>query len=206
VGGYRIQNGDITNRTRQVRNNRKIGFQPITITLRDGDTADDIKLAASKAGLLDARKPKPNDRAEDNIGYLRRSLSEEERKKIGNTKRFYETAEGRALKEIRKREHESTTNESEWSKINVEDDVPMDTGSKKAPEKEKTDAAQTVIRKMAEAGREAAKVFQQSNEVSVNQSDLGNRMVALCKEMEETDAANRKKTEEQANHDPTPAT
>ena len=88
----------------------------------------------------------------------------------------------------------------------MEDDDPIVVGSKKAPVKEKPDATQTVVRKMAEAGREAAKVFLQSNEESVNQSDLGNRMVALCKEMEETDAANRKKTEEQANHDPTPAT
>jgi hypothetical protein len=186
-------------------NNRKIGYQPITITLRDGDTADEVKLAASKAGLLNARKPKPNDKADDNIGYLRKSLSEEERKKIGDTKKFYASAEGKALKEIRKREYESTTNESEWSKINVEDDLPMDTGSKKAPEKEKTDAAQTAIRKMAEAGREAAKVFQQSNANSVNQSNLGSRMVTLIKEMEETDAANRKKAEELAIHETIPA-
>ena len=162
-------------------------------------------MAASNVDLLNARKPKPNDKADDNIGYLRKSLSEEERKKIGDTKKFYASAEGKALKEIRKREYESTTNESEWSKINVEDDEPMDTGSKKAPEKEKTDAAQTAIRKMAEAGREAAKVFQQSNEVSVNQSDLGSRMVSLIKEMEETDAENRKKAEELAIHENIPA-
>jgi hypothetical protein len=81
----------------------------------------------------------------------------------------------------------------------------MDTGTKKAPGREKTDAAQTAIRKMAEAGREAAKAFQQSNANSENQSDLGNRMETLIKEMEETDAENRKKTEELAIHETLPA-
>jgi hypothetical protein len=200
-GGYKIQNGDVISTARQVRNNRKIGYQPITITFRDADTADEVKLAASNVDLLNARKPKPNDIANDNIGYLRKSLSEEERKKIGNRAKFYESAQGKALKEIRKREYESTTNESEWSKINVEDNEPMDTGTKKAPEREKTDAAQTAIRKMAEA----AKAFQQSNANSENQSDLGNRMETLIKEMEETDAENRKKTEELAIHETLPA-
>ena len=77
----------------------------------------------------------------------------------------------------------------------------MDTGTKKAPEREKTDAAQTAIRKMAEA----AKAFQQFNANSENQSDLGNRMETLIKEMEETDAENRKKTEELAIHETLPA-
>jgi hypothetical protein len=201
-GGYKIQNGDVTGTGRQVRNNRKVGFQPITITLRDADTADEVKLAASEVGLLNERKPKPNDLVNDNIGYLRRSLSEKERKKIGNRAKFHESAQGKALKEIRKREYESTTNESEWSKINVEDNEPMDTtGTKEASEKDKTDAAQTAIRKMAEAAKE----FQQSNANSENSSDLGNRMATLLKEMEKTDAENRKKTEELANHETPPA-
>jgi hypothetical protein len=51
----------------------------------------------------------------------------------------------------------------------------------------------------------AAKVFQQSNADSVNQSDLGSRMVTLIKEMEETDAENRKKAEELAIHENIPA-
>jgi hypothetical protein len=181
-GGYRLKNGDITGTTRQVRNNRKVGFQPITISVKDGETADDIKLAASKVGLLDAREPKPNDSTEDNIGYLRRSLSEEERKKIGATKKFYESKEGKALKQIRKREYDSTTNASAWSKINVElGEVPIAAGPKKAPEKEKPEATQAVLRKMAEAGSEAAKT--------------------LLKEMEETDAANSSKTKEQEKQD-----
>ena len=159
-------------------------------------------MAASNVDLLNARKPKPNDKADDNIGYLRKSLSEEERKKIGNRAKFHESAQGKALKEIRKREYESTTNESEWSKINVEDNESMDTtGTKETSEKDKTDAAQTAIRKMAEA----AKAFQQFNANSENQSDLGNRMVTLIKEMEETDAENRKKAEELAIHETTPA-
>jgi hypothetical protein len=57
-------------------------FQPITITLKTADIADDVIEAALRVGILDERKVKPDDREKDNIGYLRRSLSEKERKKI----------------------------------------------------------------------------------------------------------------------------
>jgi hypothetical protein len=182
-GGYTLKNGHIIGTTRQVRNNRKVGFQPITISVKDGETADDIKLAASKVGLLDAREPKPNDSTEDNIGYLRRSLSEEERKKIGATKRFYESKAGKALKQIRKREYDSTTNASAWSLINVELGVlgPIAAGPKKTPVKEKPEATRAALRKLAEAGSEAAKT--------------------LLKELEETDAANEKQDNRFENHE-----
>ena len=58
-------------------------------------------MAASNVDLLNARKPKPNDKADDNIGYLRKSLSEEERKKIGNRTKFYESAQGKGDKKKR---------------------------------------------------------------------------------------------------------
>ena len=160
-GGYRLKNGDITGTTRQVRNNRKVGFQPITISVKDGETADDIKLAASKVGLLDAREPKPNDSTEDNIGYLRRSLSEEERKKIGATKKFYESKEGKALKQIRKREYDSTTNASAWSKINVELGASgsVAAGQTRPPVTEKPEATRAALRLLADSGSDAAETL-----------------------------------------------
>ena len=60
-------------------------------------------------------------------------------------------------------------------------EVPIVIGSKKAPVKEKPEATQAVLRKMAEAGSEAAKT--------------------LLQEMEETDAANSSKTKEQEKQD-----
>jgi hypothetical protein len=56
-------------------------------------------------------------------------------------------------------------------------EVPIVVGPKKAPVTEKPEATQAVLRKMAEAGSEAAK--------------------ALLQEMEGTDAANSSKTKEQ---------
>jgi hypothetical protein len=120
-GGYIVKNGDVTSTGRQVRNNRKPGFQPITITFKDANIADEVKEAAEREGILNERKAKRDDKAKDNIGHLRRSLSEKERKKIGKRAKFHESAQGKALKEIRKREYESTTNESEWSKVDLED-------------------------------------------------------------------------------------
>jgi hypothetical protein len=160
-GGYTLKNGHITGTERQVRNNRNKGFQPITISLKDGDIADDIKLAASKVGLLDARDPKTNDSAEDNIGYLRKSLSEEERKKIGATKRFFESKAGKALKQIRKRQYDSTTNASAWSKINVELGASgsVAAGQTRPPVIEKPEATRAALRLLAETGSEAAETL-----------------------------------------------
>jgi hypothetical protein len=182
-GGYTLKNGHITGTERQVRNNRNKGFQPITISLKDGDIADDIKLAASKVGLLDARDPKTNDSAEDNIGYLRKSLSEEERKKIGATKRFFESKAGKALKQIRKRQYDSTTNASAWSKINVELGVlgPVAAGQTKPPVIEKPEATRAALRLLAETGSEAAET--------------------LLKELAAAEAANKKQDNHENNTD-----
>jgi hypothetical protein len=101
---------------------RKPGFQPITITLRSADVSEDIREAAQRVGILNERLAKSDDKAKDNIGHLRRSLSEKERKKIRRRAIFHESEQGKALKEIKKREAESTTNESEWSKVDLEKD------------------------------------------------------------------------------------
>jgi len=163
-GGYTLKNGHIFGTERQVRNNRnKIGCQPITITLKDGYIAEDIKLAADKVGLLNARDPKANDTAEDNIGYLRRSLSEEERKRIGTTKKFFESKAGKALKEIRRRQYESKRNAAAWSKIDVEQgaSIPVNATRATHPAVAKPDAEATraSLRVMAESGSTTAQTL-----------------------------------------------
>ena len=163
-GGYTLKNGHITGTERQVRNNRNIhGCQPITITLKDGYIAEDIKLAAAQVGLLNARDPKANDTAEDNIGYLRRSLSEEERKKIGATKKFFESKAGKALKEIRRRQYESKRNAAAWSKIDVEQgaSIPVNATRATHPAVAKPDAEATraSLRVMAESGSTTAQTL-----------------------------------------------
>jgi hypothetical protein len=147
-----------------VRNNRnKIGCQPITITLKDGYIAEDIRLAADKVGLLNARDPKANDTAEDNIGFLRRSLSEEERKRIGTTKKFFESKAGKALKEIRRRQYESKRNAAAWSKIDVEQgaSIPVNATRATHPAVAKPDAEATraSLRVMAESGSTTAQTL-----------------------------------------------
>jgi hypothetical protein len=111
-------------------------------------------------GILNERLKKTDDKAKDNIGHLRRSLSEKERKKIRRRAAFNESEQGKALKEIRKREAESTTNESEWSKVDLEKDEIVDTvGAKETTETDEVKASKTAqenhrkeaVRKAAEA-------------------------------------------------------
>ena len=73
-------------------------------------------------GILNERLAKPDDKAKDNIGHLRRSLSEKERKKIRKRAVFHESDQGKALKEIKRRGAESTTDETGWSKVDLEKD------------------------------------------------------------------------------------
>jgi hypothetical protein len=121
-GGYEVKNGDVISTSRQIRNMRKPGFQPITITLNSADLSEDIREAAQRMGILNEREAKPDDKAKDNIGHLRRSLSEKERKKIRKRAVFHESDQGKALKEIKRREAESTTDETGWSKVDLEKD------------------------------------------------------------------------------------
>jgi hypothetical protein len=101
-GGYEVKNGDVLSTCRQIRNMRKPGFQPIMITLRSADVSEDIREAAQRVGILNERLAKSDDKAKDNIGHLRRSLSEKERKKIRRRAIFHESEQGKALKEIKK--------------------------------------------------------------------------------------------------------
>jgi hypothetical protein len=172
-------------------------------------TDREVKEAAEREGILNERKAKRDDKAKDNIGHLRRLLSEKERKKMGKRAKFHESAQGKALKEIRKREYESTTNESEWSKVDPVDPVdPI--GTKETSEKDKAGAAQATqdnrqreaIRKVAEAAKNMKlqlKELQQSNANPTNMSDdLDVQMDSLLEGLEKTDAENRKMADELA--------
>jgi hypothetical protein len=121
-GGYEVKNGDVVSTSRQVRNMRKPGFQPITITLKTADLAEDVREAALRLGILNEREVKPDDREKDNIGYLRRSLTQKERKKIRARADFFKSDRGKALKEIQKREAENTTDQTGWSEVDLEKD------------------------------------------------------------------------------------
>ena len=90
-------------------------------------------------------------------------MAEEERKKMGATKRFGESKAGKALKQIRKRQYDSTTNASAWSKINVELGAPVsvNAGQASPPVVEKPDAEATraALRLMAESGNATAETL-----------------------------------------------
>jgi hypothetical protein len=216
-GGYIVKNGDVMSSGRQVRNNRKPGFQPITITFKEANIADEVKEAAERVGILNERKAKRDDKAKDNIGHLRRSLSEKERKKIGKRAKFYDSAEGKALKEIRKREYESTTNESEWSKVDLEDNEIVDPvdpvdpmGEKETTETDKVKAAQAAqenrqreaIRKVAEAAKNMKLQLKELQQYEANPAnlsdDLNFQMDSLLEGLAKTDAENRKMADELA--------
>jgi hypothetical protein len=121
-GGFEVKNGDVVSTSRQVRNARKPGFQPITITLKSADLAEEVRTAALEVGILNERQVKPDDREKDNIGYLRRSLTQKERKKIRARADFFKSDWGKALKEIQKREAENTTDQAGWLEVDLEKD------------------------------------------------------------------------------------
>ena len=55
------------------------------------------------------RKARPDDKEKGRFGFLRPSLTEQERKAIKDKKRLKETPAGQGQAEIRKRQYESRT-------------------------------------------------------------------------------------------------
>ena len=102
--GYTPRNGDVVGNVRQWRNARHPDHIPITITFRDEPTRVRVEEAALELGIKGHREPRPGDEQFDRIGYLRRSLTERERRelKIRNEKR--NSPEGMALIEDFKNE------------------------------------------------------------------------------------------------------
>ena len=92
------------------------------ITLRTAELADQVRAVAYEVGILNTRMEEPNDLAKDRIGWLRRSLTQKERKKIWARAEFENSGQGKSLREIQRREDEQTTDQEEWSGINLETD------------------------------------------------------------------------------------
>ena len=121
-GGFVVKNGDVEGSKRQIRNTRNIEKQPITITLRTAELADQVRASAYEVGILNTRMEKPDNLAKDRIGWLRRSLTQKERKKIRARAEFENSEQGKSLREIQRREDEQTTDQEEWSGMNLETD------------------------------------------------------------------------------------
>ena len=69
------------------------------------------------------RALKPGDGENDRIGFLRKSLTHRERQKIKWKVDWYKTERGKAHVEIQRREENSTKNQEEWEKINLEEEA-----------------------------------------------------------------------------------
>ena len=67
------------------------------------------------------RKARPDDKEKGRFGFLRPSLSEQERKAIRDKKRMRGTPAGQGQAEIRKRRYESRTGAEEWADLVTEE-------------------------------------------------------------------------------------
>ena len=83
--------------------------------------ADQVRRAALEVRILNGRLERQDDVEKDRIGFLRRSLTQKERKKIRARADFYNSDRGKSLREIQKREAEHTTDQEEWSAVNLEE-------------------------------------------------------------------------------------
>jgi hypothetical protein len=73
-GGFHVKNGDVEGSSRQIRNTRNVEKQPITITLKSADLADQVRRAALEVGIFNGRLERRDDVEKDRIGFLRRLL------------------------------------------------------------------------------------------------------------------------------------
>ena len=125
-GGFRVKDGDVVDMVRQVKNSRHPDFIPITITLKSPEIAKQILEAAAKTILIGAREPRRGDVENGRIGFLRKSLTEKERKDIKRRKEWRKKPQGQAHAEIQRREENSRTDQDEWAVILLEEEVDSD--------------------------------------------------------------------------------
>ena len=118
--GYVFKNGDVVGSVRQWKNTRHPDHIPITITFRDEDTRFRVEEAALEGGLKGHRTPREGDEEYDRIGFIRRSLSERERKELKIRRDKRNSPEGMAFAEIKKREDNSRTDQDDWTNYDVE--------------------------------------------------------------------------------------
>ena len=111
-GGYKIKNGDVVSMICQWKNTRQV---PITVTFKTKDIRADVLSAAAEMELIGSRTGR--NRRPGKIGYLRKSLTDRERKNIREIREWRNSPEGMAFQEIRNREENSKTDENVWSQI-----------------------------------------------------------------------------------------
>ena len=122
AGGYFIRQGDIVGSVRQWRNTRHPDHIPITITFANEDITSLVLEAAQEIGLIGSRPKRPGDADNGIFGYLRKSLTERERKEIKQRREWRESKAGQAMRIIKKREEDSRMDQHDWAKIRVSDE------------------------------------------------------------------------------------
>ena len=120
--GYIFKNGDVVGSVRQWKNTRHPDFIPITITFRDEETRYQAEEAALEGGLKGHRTPREGDEQYDRIGFVRRSLSERERRELKLRREKRDSPAGVAFAEIKRREENSRTDQDDWNNYDVEGD------------------------------------------------------------------------------------
>ncbi len=119
-GGFPVKNGDLIDTKRQWKNTRHPEAIPITLKYKSQEVRDAAFDAAMTCGLAGARLARPGDKYYGRIGFLRKSLTERERKNIKKNREWRESPRGQAMKEILDREENSRTTEEEWLNIQLE--------------------------------------------------------------------------------------
>ena len=120
--GYNPTNGDVVGNVRQWRNTRHPDHIPITITFRDEETRLRVEEAALEGGLKGHRTPREGDEQYGRIGFIRRSLTERERKELKIKKEKRNSPAGIAFAEIKRREENSRADNEDWVEFDIEGD------------------------------------------------------------------------------------
>merc|ERR1712051_77866 len=120
-GGYWLKPGDIVGSIRQIKNVWHPQHIPITVTCKDKEVAEKVLDAASNIKINGSRKARPDDKEKGRFGFLRPSLSEQERRAIKEKHRLKETPHGKGQAEIKQRKYESHTGADEWADLITDD-------------------------------------------------------------------------------------
>ena len=120
-GGYWLKPGDIKGTIRQIGNSRNPDYIPITVTCKDRDVAEKVLEAASNIKINGSRKTRDDDKEKGRFGFLRPSLSPQERKAIRDKKKEKQTPAGQGQAELKKRQYESRTGITEWADLVTEE-------------------------------------------------------------------------------------
>ena len=129
-GGFTVKDGDVVDTVRQVKNTRHPDHIPITITFSTPEIKAEVLFAAAEIGLIGSRQYRRGDEEHGRIGFLRKSLTERERKNIRQNKEWRKSPQGKAYIEIRNREKNSRTDEDEWANIPLAEDLDSDRDSR----------------------------------------------------------------------------